>query len=118
MTTAESIFALVDRQDVSGLIELFAEDATMVFGNGEPLLGREAILAGNNGFLQTIKGLRHSLIEEWTVGTTTVAVTDITYTRRDDKEVTIPGVSIWRVGEDGLITDYRVFFDPSPIYAP
>jgi len=37
MTTAESIFALVDRQDVSGLIELFAEDATMVFGNAEPL---------------------------------------------------------------------------------
>jgi len=118
MTTAESIFALVDRQDVSGLIELFAEDATMVFGNGEPLLGREAILAGNNGFLQTIKGLRHHIIEEWAVGATTIAVTDVTYSRRDDKEVTIPGVSIWRVGEDGLITDYRVFFVPSPIYAP
>jgi ketosteroid isomerase-like protein len=109
---------LADRQDVSGLIELFAEDATMVFGNAEPLQGREAILAGNRGFLQTIKGLRHSLIEEWTVGTTTVAVTDITYTRRDDKEVTIPGVSIWRVGDYGLIADYRIFFDPSPVHAP
>jgi ketosteroid isomerase-like protein len=117
MITAESIFSRVDRQDVTGLIELLAEDATMVFGNAEPLRGREAILAGNRGFLQTIKGLRHSITEVWTVGATTVAVTDVTYTRRDDKEVTIPCVSIWRVGDDGLIVDYRIFFDPSPIYA-
>jgi hypothetical protein len=32
----------------------------------------------------------------------------VTYTRRDDKQVTIPAVSIWRVGADGLIVDFRV----------
>jgi ketosteroid isomerase-like protein len=117
MITAESLFATIDRQDLTGLIEFMAEDATMVFGNAEPLRGREAILAGNRGFLQTIKGFRHRINEQWTVGATTIAATDVTYTRLDDKEVTIPVVTIWRVGDDGLITDYRIFFDLSPVYA-
>jgi hypothetical protein len=27
-------------------------------------------------------------------------------------------VSIWGVGQDGLIRDYRVFYDLAPVYAP
>lgn len=42
----------------------------------------------------------------------------MTYTRRDDKRVTVPTVSIWRVGGGGLITDFRVFYDPAPVFAP
>lgn len=117
MTTAQEVFAQVDRLDPEGVIAFFADDATMVFGNQEPLLGRDAILAGNATFLTAIKGLRHRIQREWTVGDTSIVLTDVTYTRRDDKEVTIPAVSIWRIGEAGLITDYRVYFDPSPVFA-
>ena len=30
----------------------------------------------------------------------------------------IPVVSIWHTRADGLIDDYRVFFDVAPVYAP
>ncbi|MCU1686987.1 MAG: hypothetical protein JWQ81_7726 [Amycolatopsis sp.] len=61
MTTAQHIFGYVDRKDPHGLLELFAEDATMVFDNGEPLQGHPAILAANLGFMSSIQGLRHRI---------------------------------------------------------
>jgi ketosteroid isomerase-like protein len=117
MTNASNIFAKVDGQDFAGLIALFADDATMVFGNGEPLMGREAILAANQHFFTTITGLRHHIVDEYRDGPATIAVTDVTYTRLDGKDVTIPAASIWRVGEDGLIADYRIYFDVAPVFS-
>ncbi|HKN52453.1 MAG TPA: nuclear transport factor 2 family protein [Amycolatopsis sp.] len=117
MTTPKELFAQIDTLDADAVIGHFADDATMVFGNNEPLFGREAILAGNRHFLTAIKGLRHDIVREWTLAETSIVVTDVTYTRHDDKRVTIPAASIWRVGGDGLITDYRVYFDPGPVFA-
>ncbi|WP_028922627.1 nuclear transport factor 2 family protein [Pseudonocardia acaciae] len=117
MPDAHTVFTAVDSLDSRVMIALFAEDGTMVFGNREPMRGREAIVAGVEAFLSTIRGLRHDIRREWTVGADTIAETDVTYTRHDDKRVTIPAVSIWRVRDDGLITDYRVFYDPSPLFA-
>ncbi|WP_093909844.1 nuclear transport factor 2 family protein [Streptomyces sp. cf386] len=108
----------IDRRELSAVADLFAENATMVFGNGEPLAGREAILAANAAFMDTIAGLRHRIVDAWTVDATTIAVTDVTYTRLDTREVTLPAVSIWRVGDDGLIVDFRVVLDLAPVHAP
>jgi hypothetical protein len=71
--------------------ELFGEDATMVFANGEPMVGREAVVAGNAAFMATIKALR---------------------------QVSIPAMTIWSTREDGLIVDLRVFVEITPVYAP
>lgn len=117
-TTPEALFAKIDQRELSAVADLFAENATMVFGNGEPLVGRAAILAANATFMDTIVGLRHSIVDTWTVEATTIAVTDVTYTRLDTREVTLPTVSIWRIGDDGLIVDFRVVLDLAPVYAP
>lgn len=116
--TPEALFAKIDRRDLRGVADLLAENATMVFGNGEPLLGREAVLAANTAFMETIAGLSHRIVDSWVVEDTTIAVTDVTYTRLDAKEVTLPAVTIWRVGADGLIVDFRVVLDLTPVYAP
>lgn len=118
MPEARAVFQLVDSRDAHALVEMMAEDATMVFGNGEPLHGRDAILAANDAFMSTVQGVRHSIRNEWTVDDATIADTEVTYTRLDGKEVTIPVVSIWRVRDDGLINDYRVFLDLAPVFAP
>ncbi|MFJ5263432.1 nuclear transport factor 2 family protein [Streptomyces sp. NPDC088387] len=116
--TADVLFSKIDRQQLHEVADLFAEDATMVFGNGSPLVGREAILAGNAAFMQTIAGLSHHILDTWTVDGTTIAVTDVTYTRLDAGEATLPAVTIWRVGPDGRITDLRVVLDLAPVFAP
>jgi hypothetical protein len=116
--SAAEVFAQVDRLDPDAVAALPAQDARLMFGNGEPLVGREAILAGSLAFLSVVKGLRHEIRREWTVGDTTVAEADVTHTRRDDNQVTLAAVSIWRVGADGLMVDFRACYDPAPVFAP
>jgi ketosteroid isomerase-like protein len=117
MLTARTIFDKVDTKDIDGLLGYLTDDATMIFGNGEPLHGRDTIRAANNAFFEQVKAVRHEIRNEWTIGDTTVAETEVTYTRLDGKEVALPVVSIWHL-RDGLISDYRVFSDPAPIFAP
>lgn len=78
----------------------------MMFGDGAPLYGRGAI----EEFFATFKGLSHRVRREWTVA-------DVTCTRLDDQHVTLPAVSIRRVGADGLIADFRVYADLAPVFA-
>jgi hypothetical protein len=114
----QRIFAAVDTMKPDALTEFITEDARLVFGNADALAGREAIHAGLQAFYSTIKGLRHRIINQWYVDADTVVETEVTYHRLDDRSVSVPVVSIWHAREDGLIDDYRVFFDLTPVYMP
>jgi hypothetical protein len=114
----ERIFQIIDSMQPGAITDLLAEDATFVFGNAEPLVGREAIDAQLEHFFSTIKGLQHRITNDWQVGTDTIVEIDVTYRRLDDKMVSVPAVSIWHTGDEGLITSYRVFVDLAPVYAP
>ena len=46
-------------------MSVFAEDARLVFGNGQPLVGPDEIRTGITAFFDTIAGLRHSIATEW-----------------------------------------------------
>ena len=117
MTGAGAVLARVDSRDATELVKLFAQDATMTFGNAEPMVGRDAIEAGIASFFSSIAGLRHRILNEWSLGTDTIAETAVTYRLHDGKQVMVPAVTIWRARGDGMITDYRVFIDLAPVYA-
>jgi hypothetical protein len=89
-----------------------------VFGNAEPLVGRDAISAGLAALFTSIAGLCHQILKLWRVGPDTIAETQVTYWRRDGRKVEVPVVSIWRTGTDDLIIDYRVLGDLAPVFAP
>lgn len=118
MSNAQSVFARIDRGDPAALAELFARDASMTFGNLDPMNGRKAIATGCAAFLASIASLRHHIVNQWVVGQDTIAEAEVTYTRHDGTEVTIPTASIWRCAANGLITSYRVFLDLTPVFAP
>jgi hypothetical protein len=44
------------------------------------------------------------------------ARSDHSYTRLDDRRVTVPAITVYRRGGD-LIDEYRIFVDLSPVYA-
>lgn len=117
MTNPQSIFARIDSGDADAFAALFAPDATMTFGNGESMKGRNAIATGCAAFLTSIAGLRHRIVNQWVVGEYTIAEAEVTYARHDGREVTVPTVSIWRSAADGSITNYRVFLDLTPVFA-
>jgi ketosteroid isomerase-like protein len=112
------VFAAVDALDSEAMLELITPDGTQVFGNQEPLIGHAAIREANKAFMTMIAGLRHQIVREWYQGNDAIVETNVTYQRLDGGLVNLPIVSIYRTNDAGLIEDYRVFYDPSPIFAP
>jgi hypothetical protein len=119
MTSAKTIaiFQAVDTLDAKGFAEFFAKDGKITFGNNPAYEGRETVESGTAGFLDTIDGIGHEIVNEWVVGNDTVVELKVTYHRKDGQSVTIPAVSIWNFDADGLIDSYRVFFDVAPVFA-
>lgn len=112
------VFALVDANDATAFSRLFTARGHLRFANNEPMTGPDEIEAGVKAFLSTIRGLRHTVVNEWIHGADTVVELSVDYDRLDGREVTIPVVSIWHVDDtSGLIDDYRVFFDLAPVFA-
>lgn len=114
----ERVFSTVDAARPEAIADLFAPDGRFVFGNAEPLVGRDAVAAGCAGFFASIAGLRHKFVNVWRVGPDTIAETDVTYHRHDGNSIVVPVVSIWRTNDEGLIVDYRIFGDLAPVYTP
>jgi ketosteroid isomerase-like protein len=110
------LFADIDRMDATAFASYFAEDGVLRFANADEVQGRGAIEAVIAGFFGTIKGLKHRILGQWDVAYTTVLQAEITYTRTDDGQVTLPAVVIFRRGDD-LIEDYRIYIDQAPLCA-
>lgn len=112
------VFAAVDAGDVTALVSRFlAPDGRIVFGNGEPMVGSTAIEAGLKDFYGTIKGLHHTVVNEWVVGPDTILELSVRYDRLDGRSVTIPAVTLLHLDDRGRIHDYRVLVDLAPVYA-
>jgi hypothetical protein len=112
-----NVFAMTDAMDVGAVVGLFATDARVVFGNGQPMVGVDEIRTGTTAFYDTIAGLQHAIVNEWTFGSDTIVELKVTYDRKDGQQVTIPCVTIFHTDAAGKIDDYRVYFDVAPIYA-
>jgi hypothetical protein len=112
-----NVFAMTDAMDVGAVVGLFATDARVVFGNGQPMVGVNEIRTGTIAFYDTIAGLHHAIVNEWTFGNDTIVELKVTYDRKDGQQVTIPCVTIFHTDTADKIDDYRVYFDVAPIYA-
>ena len=112
-----NLFAVVDSMDVATVTRLFAENARVVFGNGQPLIGTEEIRTGVAAFFDTIVGQHHEVVNEWNIGDDNIIELKVTYDRKDGQQVTIPCVTIFHSDGADKIDDYRVYFDSAPIYA-
>ena len=64
-----------------------------------------------------VKGIKHDMRGCWDPEPgVTVLESDVTYTRWDDKPVTIPVLTIHRKNNDDKVEDVRLFLDPAPIF--
>ncbi len=116
MSTTTDVLADVDRMDAKAFASYLAGDCVLRFANADEVVGRDAIEVAIAGFFGTIKGISHHIVEQWDVDATTIVQTEATYTRMDDRRVTVPAVTVYRRGGD-LIDEYRIFVDLSPVYA-
>ena len=77
-----NLFAVTDSMDVATLALLFAEDAQVVFGNNQPLVGVDEIRTGLTAFFKTIAGLHHEVVNTWNVGDDAINELKVTTTVR------------------------------------
>ena len=112
----DGLFAAVDGKDVDAFLEFLTDDALFRFGSAPAVRGVETIRAALDGFFGTIQGLSHSLTNKLATGSTLVIEGEVTYTRLDDSELTLPFVNVFELDGD-RISDYKIYIDIAPLYA-
>ncbi len=105
-----------DAEDAAGFAEYFAEDAVLRFGNTGEWQGREAIRDGLAASFAKHARLQHDIVNQWTIDDTTILEMQVTYTRHDGRDVTVPAVSIFSAS-NGEIVSYRIHVDQAPLFA-
>jgi ketosteroid isomerase-like protein len=115
--TRMRIFADLDRMDALAWASNLAADAVMRVGNDTPVYGRDSCREALAACCARIDGIRHEIVELWEHGEATIIEASVTYRRSDGSEVTLPQVTIYRTGADGLISDYRVYGDVAAVLA-
>jgi ketosteroid isomerase-like protein len=129
--TPEDIFAWardlyaesVDHKDAAGFAAAFTPDAWLRFGNADTLVGREAIREAIAHFFTAFAELRHQSRGAFLDGDTLVLEAVVTYTRHDERQVTIPAVTIFRLAGTNaagrpVADQCRIYVDLAPLFAP
>jgi hypothetical protein len=114
-------FRLIDAMDADTASQAFADDGTFRFGNADPAVGREQVRDNISVFFAMIAALDHRITGvwsgDWEQGEVKSVEAEVVYTRRDgSRTMPLPVTSTLRM-RAGLIQDYRIFMDISPLFA-
>jgi ketosteroid isomerase-like protein len=111
-----ALFAAVDDADIPGAAAYMADDVHARFSNGDPIEGRDAFETSGKQFAASIGSIQHEITYIETFEDVIVVEMQVHYTRLDSKQLTLPCCNVFRM-HDGLIADYQVYIDISPVYA-
>lgn len=111
-------FAAAEVMDATAYAEHFVANGRLTIGNGEPVVGSEAIEATVEAFFGGIEGLDHRVASVWTSDQQTVVKGQAVYTLSGGETVDIPMVVTVRLDSQGdQIEEAQVFIDPAPLAA-
>lgn len=111
------LFAAIDAMDSERFVRSLTPDAVFRFGSAPPVTGRDAVGDAVGNFFSSIAGLRHALTMTLSDDGTLVCEGEVTYTRHDGSEITLPFANVFEL-EDGLIAHYKIYADIGPLYDP
>lgn len=115
----DTVFAAIDAKDTDRFLSCISRQASFRFGSASPVSGHDAIRDAVGGFFDTVAGLSHVLLKSAAIGSTTgptlICEGEVTYTRHDETRITLPFVDVFET-RDGLISDYKIYMDITPLY--
>ena len=111
----DELFAAIDARDMERFLGFLTDEARFRFGSAPSVQGREAIHSAVDGFFSTIAGLRHELTRTIAEGDVVVCEGNVTYTRHDATEITLPFVNVFEFDGE-LISVYKIYMDVGPLY--
>lgn len=109
-------YTAVDNMDADAYRKFLSEDCELMFGNNPVVKCNNEIIGGIKHFWDAINGLDHSFISILGNDYRLAAEALIDYTRKDDKVVTIPCVTVIKRNAEGLATSIKIFIDTTPIF--
>jgi ketosteroid isomerase-like protein len=113
-----TLIRAVDAADQNAIATLTATDVNFRFGNAEPTDTQSELLAAAQSFRDAIADLHHTILDLWEVGDgMVVALMDVHYQRLDGRELNLPCCNVFGI-HDGVVNDYRIYMDVSPVLAP
>jgi ketosteroid isomerase-like protein len=106
----------IDAKDAKGFSEFITEDGSFRFGNQPEVKGRKAIEDYVAAFFGMIKASEHKTVNFWDTGAHIIWEATVTYTRMDDKKVTVNFTNVFDMKGD-LVENYKIYIDNTPLFA-
>ena len=101
---------------MEGFLEYLADYVKFSFGNAPAVTGKDSVRKSIEGFFASIEGLSHRIVATWVHPETVICHGEVTYTRIDSSQVTIPFANILRM-EDECIKEYLIYIDITPLFS-
>jgi hypothetical protein len=111
-----TLFQALDTFNTETFASFLTDEAVFVFGNADPVRGKQTIHDVVAGFFTTIQAIRHDLLETWTLPETVICRGVVTYTRQGGTQLSVPFANVFKL-RNGLIQDYLIYVDNSQLYA-
>lgn len=108
--------AAVDAGEAERFAAWFADGATYRFGNGDVMVGRNAVAAATAGAAQSLPWVRHTVDQVAELGDQLFCRFTIATAAPDGTEVSMPCVTVIQMAGDTIV-DYRVHMDLGPAFA-
>lgn len=112
----ERYFVALADKDVDAAVACFTPHASFRLGDGEPVVGHEALRASTAHGLAQLRRVEHRLVGAWEVDGVLVSEVVNTYTRHDGVSVVVPAAAVHEL-EGGLWSAMRAYLDMAPVFA-
>ncbi|MCB2086337.1 MAG: nuclear transport factor 2 family protein [Sphingomonadaceae bacterium] len=113
---AAAFFNDADKLHLPTLMNWFGEAIDLRLGNNPPITGLDNVHQTFEQFWSTLKGMKHERQQLVVDGDTVFQGSIVTYTRLDDKQVSMPVASHLRRRADGRLDRLWIYIDMSPLF--
>ena len=114
-TWLKELFQSIDNLDASKFSSYFTENGSFIFGNAEPVVGRENVKEYVAGFFSAIGGIKHTIETIVIDGNLAMCRGSVTYTRKDSSKLTVPFANYYKLKDD-LVLENQVYGDISALF--
>ena len=113
----QELFRAIDAMDAEGFASFFTGEGRFVYGAQIDVSGRDAVREGVAGFFGMLKSLSHSNLQVWPSadGSRQFIYGEVHYVMPNGNTADIAFLNLFAF-EGELISDYRVFTDPTPMF--
>jgi ketosteroid isomerase-like protein len=118
--TITDLFAATDRGDLPAVTAALHSDVVVFFGNYEPIHGRTAYAALYGQMTGSLDSVRHEIHDIWRARENPdvlIARMTVHYTLPNGAVHSLPCCNVFHL-DSGLIAQYQVYVDVSPVFAP